>query len=73
MGPYPPKLQGGTRFFDVEVRSWWEDKFYQMSRIVFCAVILRIWLYYKKRVFQGLALYFHKGLGVARELLGAKV
>ena len=31
MGPYPPKLQGGTRFFDVEVRSWWEDKFYQMS------------------------------------------
>jgi glycosyltransferase involved in cell wall biosynthesis len=32
MGPYPPKLQGGTRFFDVEVRSWWEDKFYQMSR-----------------------------------------
>jgi len=32
MGPYPPKLQGGTRFFDVEVRSWWEEKFYQMSR-----------------------------------------
>jgi glycosyltransferase involved in cell wall biosynthesis len=32
MGPYPPKLQGGTRFFDVEVRSWWEDKFYQMSQ-----------------------------------------
>ena len=32
MGPYRPKLQGGTRFFDVEVRSWWEDKFYQMSR-----------------------------------------
>ena len=32
MGPYPPKLQGGTRYFDVEVRSWWEDKFYQMSR-----------------------------------------
>ena len=31
MGPYPPKLQGGTKFFDVEVRSWWEDKFYQMS------------------------------------------
>ncbi|NJK74005.1 MAG: glycosyltransferase family 2 protein [Microcoleus sp. SU_5_6] len=31
MGPYPPKLQGGTRYFDVEVRSWWEDKFYQMS------------------------------------------
>ncbi len=32
MGPYPPKLQGGTRFFDVEVRSWWEEKFYQMSQ-----------------------------------------
>ena len=32
MGPYPPNLQGGTRFFDVEVCSWWEDKFYQMSR-----------------------------------------
>jgi GT2 family glycosyltransferase len=32
MGPYPPKLQGATRFFDVEVRAWWEDKFYQMSR-----------------------------------------
>jgi glycosyltransferase involved in cell wall biosynthesis len=32
MGPYPPKLQGGTRFLDVEVRSWWEDKFYQMSQ-----------------------------------------
>jgi glycosyltransferase involved in cell wall biosynthesis len=32
MGPYPPKLKGGTKFFDVEVRSWWEDKFYQMSR-----------------------------------------
>ena len=32
MGPYPPKLQGGTKFFDVEVRSWWKDKFYQMSR-----------------------------------------
>ena len=32
MGPYPPKLQGGTRFFDVEVRAWWEEKFYQMSR-----------------------------------------
>jgi len=32
MGPYPPKLQGATRFFDVEVRSWWEDKFYQMSQ-----------------------------------------
>ncbi|MEG4286177.1 glycosyltransferase [Microcoleus sp. A006_D1] len=31
MGIYPPKLQGGTRFFDVEVRAWWEDKFYQMS------------------------------------------
>ena len=31
MGPYPPKLQGGTRFFDVEVRSWWEEKFYQMG------------------------------------------
>ena len=31
MGSYPPKLQGGTRFFDVEVRSWWEDKFSQMS------------------------------------------
>jgi len=30
VGPYPP-MQGGTRFFDVEVRSWWEDKFYQMS------------------------------------------
>jgi hypothetical protein len=22
MDPYRPKLQGGTRFFDVEVRSW---------------------------------------------------
>jgi glycosyltransferase involved in cell wall biosynthesis len=32
MGPYPPKLQSATRFFDVEVRSWWEDKFYQMSQ-----------------------------------------
>jgi hypothetical protein len=32
MDTYPPKLQRGTRFFDVEVRSWWEDKFYQMSR-----------------------------------------
>jgi len=32
MGPYPPKLKGGTRFFDVEVRSWWEEKFYQMSQ-----------------------------------------
>lgn len=32
MGPYPPKLQGATRFFDVEVRSWWEDKFYQMRQ-----------------------------------------
>ncbi|MEG4489070.1 glycosyltransferase family 2 protein [Microcoleus sp. D2_18a_B4] len=32
MGPYPPKLHGGTRLFDVEVRSWWEDKFYQMSQ-----------------------------------------
>src|SRR4028118_374846 len=32
MGSYPPKLQGGTKYFDVEVRSWWEDKFYQMSQ-----------------------------------------
>jgi len=32
IGPYPPKLHGGTSFFDVEVRSWWEDKFYQMSQ-----------------------------------------
>ena len=32
MGPYPPKLQGSTRFFDVEVRAWWEEKFYQMSK-----------------------------------------
>ncbi|MEG4008430.1 glycosyltransferase family A protein [Microcoleus sp. Pol11C1] len=32
MGPYPPKLHGATRFFDVEVRSWWEEKFYQMSQ-----------------------------------------
>ncbi|MEG4342341.1 glycosyltransferase family A protein [Microcoleus sp. A003_D6] len=32
MGSYPPKLQGGTRFFDVEVRSWWEEKFYQISQ-----------------------------------------
>jgi GT2 family glycosyltransferase len=32
IGPYPPKLQGSTRFFDVEVRAWWEDKFYQMSQ-----------------------------------------
>ncbi|MEG3974249.1 glycosyltransferase [Microcoleus sp. herbarium8] len=32
MGSYPPKLQGETRFFGVEVRSWWEDKFYQMSQ-----------------------------------------
>jgi glycosyltransferase involved in cell wall biosynthesis len=32
MGPYPPKVKGGTRYFDVEVRSWWEEKFYQMSR-----------------------------------------
>ncbi len=32
MGPYPPKMQGATRFFDVEVRSWWEDKFYQMRQ-----------------------------------------
>jgi hypothetical protein len=41
--------------------------------IVFCAVILSIWLYYKKRVFQGLALYSQKWLGIGRELLGAKV
>jgi glycosyltransferase involved in cell wall biosynthesis len=53
MGPYPPKLQGGTRFFDVEVRLWWEEKFYQMSRIVFCAIILRMWLYYKKKSISG--------------------
>jgi len=32
MGPYPPKLHGGTTLFEVEVRSWWEDKFYQMSQ-----------------------------------------
>ncbi|MEG4516969.1 MULTISPECIES: glycosyltransferase family 2 protein [unclassified Microcoleus] len=32
MGPYPPKLQGATRLFDVQARSWWEDKFYQMSQ-----------------------------------------
>jgi glycosyltransferase involved in cell wall biosynthesis len=32
MGPYPPKMQGATRFFDVEVRAWWEDKFYQMRQ-----------------------------------------
>jgi glycosyltransferase involved in cell wall biosynthesis len=32
MGPYPPKLQGSTNYFDVEVRSWWEEKFYQMSK-----------------------------------------
>ncbi|MCU0547125.1 MAG: glycosyltransferase [Oscillatoriaceae cyanobacterium Prado104] len=32
MGPYPPKVRGGTGYFDVEVRSWWEEKFYQMSR-----------------------------------------
>jgi len=32
LGPYPPKVHGGTRFFDVEVRSWWEEKFYQMSQ-----------------------------------------
>ncbi len=41
--------------------------------IVFCVVIFSIWLYYKKRVFQGLALYSHKWLGIARELLGTKV
>jgi hypothetical protein len=42
--------------------------------IVFCAVILSIWLYYnKKRVFQGLALYSQKWLGIGRELLGGKV
>ncbi|MEG5019233.1 MULTISPECIES: glycosyltransferase [unclassified Microcoleus] len=32
MGPYPPKLHGGTTLFEVEVRSWWEEKFYQMSQ-----------------------------------------
>ncbi|MEG5173370.1 glycosyltransferase [Microcoleus sp. B3-D7] len=32
MGPYPPKLQGGTTLFGVHVRAWWEDKFYQMSQ-----------------------------------------
>ncbi len=32
IGPYPPKLQGGNRFFDVEVRAWWEEKFYEMSQ-----------------------------------------
>ena len=31
MGIYPPKLQGATRYFDVEVRAWWENKFYQMT------------------------------------------
>jgi hypothetical protein len=58
-------LQGGTRFFDVEVRSWWEDKFYQMSRIVFCAVILTIWLYYKKKeYFRGWLYILTNGLGL---------
>ncbi len=33
MGPYPPKLQGSTNYFNVEVRSWWEEKFYQMSKV----------------------------------------
>jgi GT2 family glycosyltransferase len=32
MGPYPPKMQGATEFFDVEVRGWWEDKFYEMRQ-----------------------------------------
>lgn len=32
IGPYPPKLQSRTNFFDVEVRTWWEEKFYQMSK-----------------------------------------
>ncbi|MCW6051442.1 glycosyltransferase family 2 protein [Lyngbya sp. CCAP 1446/10] len=32
IGPYPPKFQGGDRFFDVEVRAWWEEKFYQMRQ-----------------------------------------
>jgi glycosyltransferase involved in cell wall biosynthesis len=32
IGPYPPKLQGGNRFFDVGVRAWWEEKFYEMSQ-----------------------------------------
>ncbi|MEG4171059.1 MULTISPECIES: glycosyltransferase [unclassified Microcoleus] len=32
MGPYPPKLQGATTLFHVQARSWWEDKFYQMSQ-----------------------------------------
>ena len=30
--PYPPQLQSRTNFFDVEVRTWWEEKFYQMSK-----------------------------------------
>jgi len=32
IGPYPPKLQSRTKFFEVEVRTWWEEKFYQMSK-----------------------------------------
>ena len=32
IAPYPPKLQGRTRFFDVEVRAWWEEKFYEMNQ-----------------------------------------
>jgi GT2 family glycosyltransferase len=32
MGPYPPKIQGAALFFDVEVRAWWEDKFYEMRQ-----------------------------------------
>jgi hypothetical protein len=45
----------------------------EITLIVFCVVILSIWLYSKKRVFQGLAIYSHKRLGIARELLAAKV
>lgn len=32
IGPYPPKLRSRTKFFEIEVRTWWEEKFYQMSK-----------------------------------------
>ena len=32
IGPYPPKLQSRAKFFEVEVRTWWEEKFYQMRK-----------------------------------------
>jgi hypothetical protein len=41
--------------------------------IVFVPLYLAFGFIIKKRVFQGLALYSHKWLGIGKELLGAKV